>query len=203
MAKGTFLKFLNFNQASYRCILSLQFVMSGWGTGYSFGCDLLDPSQSPQAMRVRAEEMLLYLLCENLCPVFFFSFLFFSCYLAPGFVFGLDVIGFTWLKCSTEPFRPPAIHLFLSDIIVSDKLFVLYLIDCMAFELDLYFSFSRWHGLAGSITSPSSLRCWTQWVMFPIYYLDFMTSALLLLLKQTAYITANSCLSHLWHSVLH
>lgn len=90
MAKGTFLKFLNFNQASYRCILSLQFVMSGWGTGYSFGCDLLDPSRSPQAMRVRAEEMLLYLPCENLCPVGFFFF-FFSCNLAPG-------LGI-WLGC--------------------------------------------------------------------------------------------------------
>lgn len=28
--------------------------MSGWGTGYSFGCDLVDYSQSPQAMRVSA-----------------------------------------------------------------------------------------------------------------------------------------------------
>jgi len=98
-------------------------------------------------------------------------------------------------KCSTEPFRPPAIHLFLSDIIVSlSDEFVLYLIVCRAFVLDLYFSFLRWHGLAGSITSPSSLRCWTQWVMFPIYYFDFMKSALLL--KQTAYRTAN-----LWHTV--
>lgn len=91
MAKGTFLKFLNFNQASYRCILSLQFVMSGWGTGYSFGCDLLDPSQSPQAMRVRAEEMLLYLLCENLCPVFFFFFSFFL--MLPGTRLCI------WLRC--------------------------------------------------------------------------------------------------------
>lgn len=31
---------------------SLQFVMSGWGTGYSFHCDLVNYSDSPQAVRV-------------------------------------------------------------------------------------------------------------------------------------------------------
>ncbi|KAM7320886.1 hypothetical protein ACRRTK_020139 [Alexandromys fortis] len=32
--------------------LPLQFVMSGWGTGYSFRCDIVDYSQSPRAMRM-------------------------------------------------------------------------------------------------------------------------------------------------------
>lgn len=29
-----------------------QFIMSGWGTGYSFRCDLVNYSESPQALRV-------------------------------------------------------------------------------------------------------------------------------------------------------
>lgn len=29
-----------------------QFVMSGWGTGYSFHCDLVNYDNSPQAIRV-------------------------------------------------------------------------------------------------------------------------------------------------------
>ncbi|KAL6090716.1 hypothetical protein STEG23_013593 [Scotinomys teguina] len=32
--------------------LTMVFVMSGWGTGYSFRCDIVDYSQSPRAMRM-------------------------------------------------------------------------------------------------------------------------------------------------------
>lgn len=34
-------------------LLVVQFVMSGWGTGYSFRCDPINFSDSPQALRVR------------------------------------------------------------------------------------------------------------------------------------------------------
>ncbi|XP_060047295.1 elongation of very long chain fatty acids protein 7 isoform X2 [Erinaceus europaeus] len=30
----------------------MQFVMSGWGTGYSFRCEIVDYSQSPEALRM-------------------------------------------------------------------------------------------------------------------------------------------------------
>lgn len=30
-----------------------QFMMSGWGTTFTWRCDLIDPSSSPQALRVR------------------------------------------------------------------------------------------------------------------------------------------------------
>lgn len=30
----------------------LQFLMSGWGNGYTYGCDIVDYSRSPQALRV-------------------------------------------------------------------------------------------------------------------------------------------------------
>ena len=33
-------------------LLSLQFLMGGWGTGYSYGCQEVDYSNSPQALRV-------------------------------------------------------------------------------------------------------------------------------------------------------
>lgn len=38
--------------ASLIFVFLFQFVMSGWGTGYSFRCDIVDYSQSPRAMRV-------------------------------------------------------------------------------------------------------------------------------------------------------
>lgn len=46
----------------------LQFVMSGWGTGYSFHCDLVDYSNSPQAIRVSS-----LFTPTSLTPSFFFS----------------------------------------------------------------------------------------------------------------------------------
>lgn len=34
-------------------LVSFQFLMSGWANGYSYGCDLVDYSSSPQALRVK------------------------------------------------------------------------------------------------------------------------------------------------------
>lgn len=39
-------------QSDFLFQLSSQFIMSGWGTGYSFHCDLVNYSESPQALRV-------------------------------------------------------------------------------------------------------------------------------------------------------
>ncbi|CAG10885.1 unnamed protein product [Tetraodon nigroviridis] len=36
------------------------FIMSGWGTGYSFRCDLVNYSESPQALRMAATCWLYY-----------------------------------------------------------------------------------------------------------------------------------------------
>uniref|UniRef100_A0A3P8VVJ0 Elongation of very long chain fatty acids protein n=1 Tax=Cynoglossus semilaevis TaxID=244447 RepID=A0A3P8VVJ0_CYNSE len=46
--------------------LYMPFVMSGWGTGYSFRCDLVDYSNSPQSLRFM-----------NICSSFCFSQIFF------------------------------------------------------------------------------------------------------------------------------
>ncbi|XP_042562495.1 elongation of very long chain fatty acids protein 7-like [Clupea harengus] len=43
----------NFSSVALSLYMCYEFVMSGWGTGYSFQCDLVDYSHSPQAMRVR------------------------------------------------------------------------------------------------------------------------------------------------------
>ncbi|XP_043102959.1 elongation of very long chain fatty acids protein 7a [Puntigrus tetrazona] len=42
----------NFSVVAYSLYMCYEFVMSGWGTGYSFRCDLVDYSRSPQAMRM-------------------------------------------------------------------------------------------------------------------------------------------------------
>ena len=34
------------------CVSNTQFMLSGWGTTYSWRCDLIDYSRSPQALRV-------------------------------------------------------------------------------------------------------------------------------------------------------
>lgn len=44
--------------------LSSQFIMSGWGTGYSFHCDLVNYSESPQALRVCLPHICLRMYCE-------------------------------------------------------------------------------------------------------------------------------------------
>lgn len=35
-----------------------QFIMSGWGTGYSFHCDLINYDESPQAIRVSSSSLI-------------------------------------------------------------------------------------------------------------------------------------------------
>ncbi|XP_061623825.1 elongation of very long chain fatty acids protein 7a isoform X1 [Phyllopteryx taeniolatus] len=52
---------------------TLNFAMSGWGTGYSFHCDLIDYSESPQAMRMAATCWLYYFskFIEMLDTIFF------------------------------------------------------------------------------------------------------------------------------------
>ncbi|KTF78609.1 hypothetical protein cypCar_00022025 [Cyprinus carpio] len=42
----------NFSVVAYSLYMCYEFVMSGWGTGYSFGCELVDYSRSPKAMRM-------------------------------------------------------------------------------------------------------------------------------------------------------
>lgn len=40
-----------------------QFVMAGWGTGYSFHCDLINYDETPQAIRVSYSFLISYV-----CP---------------------------------------------------------------------------------------------------------------------------------------
>ncbi|XP_056115539.1 elongation of very long chain fatty acids protein 7a [Rhinichthys klamathensis goyatoka] len=63
----------NFSVVALSLYMCYEFVMSGWGTGYSFGCDLLDPSQSPQAMRMAWTCWLYYFskFIEMLDTIFF------------------------------------------------------------------------------------------------------------------------------------
>ncbi|XP_039531810.1 elongation of very long chain fatty acids protein 7a [Pimephales promelas] len=63
----------NFSVVALSVYMCYEFVMSGWGTGYSFGCDLLDPSQSPQAMRMAWTCWLYYFskFIEMLDTIFF------------------------------------------------------------------------------------------------------------------------------------
>ncbi|XP_064828057.1 uncharacterized protein LOC135544400 isoform X2 [Oncorhynchus masou masou] len=46
--------FYNFSVVALSLYMCYEYVMSGWGTGYTFHCDLVDYSDSPQALRVRA-----------------------------------------------------------------------------------------------------------------------------------------------------
>uniref|UniRef100_A0A3Q2UK41 Elongation of very long chain fatty acids protein n=1 Tax=Fundulus heteroclitus TaxID=8078 RepID=A0A3Q2UK41_FUNHE len=50
----------NFSVVALSVYMCYEFVMSGWGTGYSFRCDLVDYSDSPQAMRMAATCWLYY-----------------------------------------------------------------------------------------------------------------------------------------------
>ncbi|XP_076860289.1 elongation of very long chain fatty acids protein 7a [Brachyhypopomus gauderio] len=52
----------NFGVVALSLYMCYEFVMSGWGTGYTFGCDLVDYSRSPQAMRM-----------ASTCWLYFFS----------------------------------------------------------------------------------------------------------------------------------
>ncbi|KAM9822406.1 elongation of very long chain fatty acids protein 7a isoform X2 [Syngnathus typhle] len=63
----------NFSVVALSLYMCYEFVMSGWGTGYSFRCDLVDYSDSPQAIRM-AETCWLYYFSkfiEMLDTVFF------------------------------------------------------------------------------------------------------------------------------------
>uniref|UniRef100_A0AAX7UPI1 Elongation of very long chain fatty acids protein n=1 Tax=Astatotilapia calliptera TaxID=8154 RepID=A0AAX7UPI1_ASTCA len=42
----------NFSVVALSLYMCYEFVMSGWGTGYSFRCDLVDYSDSPQGLRI-------------------------------------------------------------------------------------------------------------------------------------------------------
>ncbi|XP_030628384.1 elongation of very long chain fatty acids protein 7a [Chanos chanos] len=63
----------NFSVVAFSLYMCYEFVMSGWGTGYSFGCDLVDYSRSPQAMRMASTCWLYYFskFIEMLDTVFF------------------------------------------------------------------------------------------------------------------------------------
>ncbi|KAM9858233.1 elongation of very long chain fatty acids protein 7a [Aulostomus maculatus] len=63
----------NFGVVALSLYMCYEFIMSGWGTGYSFHCDLVDYSDSPQAMRMAATCWLYYFskFIEMLDTVFF------------------------------------------------------------------------------------------------------------------------------------
>ncbi|XP_019733636.1 elongation of very long chain fatty acids protein 7a isoform X1 [Hippocampus comes] len=63
----------NFSVVALSLYMCYEFVMSGWGTGYSFHCDLVDYSDSPQAMRMAATCWLYYFskFIEMLDTIFF------------------------------------------------------------------------------------------------------------------------------------
>nr|XP_033786490.1 elongation of very long chain fatty acids protein 7 [Geotrypetes seraphini]XP_033786496.1 elongation of very long chain fatty acids protein 7 [Geotrypetes seraphini] len=44
--------FYNFSIVFFSSYIFYEFLMSGWATGYSFQCDIVDYSRSPQAMRM-------------------------------------------------------------------------------------------------------------------------------------------------------
>ncbi|XP_020503986.1 elongation of very long chain fatty acids protein 7a [Labrus bergylta] len=63
----------NFGIVALSVYMSYEFVMSGWGTGYNFRCDLVDYSNSPQAVRMAATCWLYYFskFIEMLDTIFF------------------------------------------------------------------------------------------------------------------------------------
>ncbi|KAG8011938.1 Elongation of very long chain fatty acids protein 7 [Nibea albiflora] len=63
----------NFGVVALSLYMCYEFVMSGWGTGYSFHCDLVNYSDSPQAIRMAATCWLYYFskFIEMLDTVFF------------------------------------------------------------------------------------------------------------------------------------
>ncbi|KAK9522879.1 hypothetical protein VZT92_019318 [Zoarces viviparus] len=63
----------NFGVVALSLYMCYEFVMSGWGTGYSFGCDPVDFSDSPQGVRMAATCWLYYFskFIEMLDTIFF------------------------------------------------------------------------------------------------------------------------------------
>ncbi|XP_053159960.1 elongation of very long chain fatty acids protein 7 isoform X4 [Hemicordylus capensis] len=52
----------NFGVVALSVYMTYEFLMSGWATGYSFGCDIVDYSSSPMALRM-----------VNVCWLYYFS----------------------------------------------------------------------------------------------------------------------------------
>ncbi|KAJ8413988.1 hypothetical protein AAFF_G00065860 [Aldrovandia affinis] len=63
----------NFGVVALSIYMCYEFIMSGWGTGYSFRCDLVDYSSSPQGLRMASTCWLYYFskFIEMLDTVFF------------------------------------------------------------------------------------------------------------------------------------
>ncbi|XP_051950303.1 elongation of very long chain fatty acids protein 7a [Xyrauchen texanus] len=63
----------NFSIVAFSLYMCYEFVMSGWGTGYSFHCDLVDYSPSPQGIRMAWTCYLYYFskFIEMLDTIFF------------------------------------------------------------------------------------------------------------------------------------
>ncbi|XP_035245569.1 elongation of very long chain fatty acids protein 7-like [Anguilla anguilla] len=63
----------NFSIVAFSIYMCYEFLMSGWATGYSFRCDLVDYSRSPQAVRMAWTCWLYYFskFIEMLDTVFF------------------------------------------------------------------------------------------------------------------------------------
>ncbi|XP_031164947.1 elongation of very long chain fatty acids protein 7a [Sander lucioperca] len=63
----------NFGVVALSLYMCYEFVMSGWGTGYSFHCDPVDYSDSPQALRMASTCWLYYFskFIEMLDTIFF------------------------------------------------------------------------------------------------------------------------------------
>lgn len=63
----------NFSMVALNSFIVYEFLMSGWGTTYTWRCDLCDPSSSPQALRMVRVAWLFYFskFIELLDTVFF------------------------------------------------------------------------------------------------------------------------------------
>lgn len=72
--------------------LSSQFIMSGWGTGYSFHCDLVNYSESPQALRVCLPHI--YMYCKIMLCTYVTSYL----HLSYSPVDGSNLLDLLFLK---------------------------------------------------------------------------------------------------------
>ncbi|KAL2101701.1 hypothetical protein ACEWY4_003462 [Coilia grayii] len=63
----------NFSMVAFNAFIVYEFLMSGWGTTYTWRCDLCDPSSSPQALRmVRAAWMFYFSKYVELLDTVFF-----------------------------------------------------------------------------------------------------------------------------------
>lgn len=70
---GTVMVLYNFCMVLFNAYIVYEFLMSGWGTTYTWRCDLCDPSSSPQALRmVRAAYMFYFSKYIELLDTVFF-----------------------------------------------------------------------------------------------------------------------------------